>query len=808
MARYNSFNYNTGVVYGDTSSANYSVAPFSVKALDYNNTVVSWNQPANSSATPYTRFRIVRNHTNPSETPEDGLIIWDRIAPFNTGIARVIDGLDVNNEEANVVYFTDHRETISFTDAPAILPQGKIIYYSAWVLRTDGGNAFWYKTSDAEVLFAKDHYTVLGNTDDTLKDPHLSRTRTRSTQDKIIELFPKVFTSSSESPLDVIDENSDFYQFIKGITYTYDELLTYTDLLLPNHTAENYSRNFVEAKSYELAIAPDSQNSLRTQRALLRESTYIYGRKGTALGVGTLVEAMVGYNTTVVPFNNLILSIQDNTFYKGVGNWANVANVTVTANTVQAGPDATSYAGDLYDSATSSYYSTDSSYCGKFVVAATPASVTNGTAKPITQGMPVIAGQTYRLSFYNYVVSGTPTVTPTISWYDYTGKLLSSSAGSALSTSTTWTKRTANFTAPTNASYAAITLEFNTATTYYIDLIHFAPYFTVTAASSTGTLVTYTAANKLSVGQRISITGVSTAFNLTNVVVESIIKNSSGVATGFTVRNSATDTAVIEATGAVNYPYEDARAAIIRVDPSKVNFVKNPSFEATSGYSTGWTASSTSQVTDAPIGVLSGTKCLQATLGSSAPIKVTTSGGNQYGGAITPGKWYTFSIYVKPTAANITVGLYLKATSGANSITNTKFLIPNSTTPVTSTVLPYSSGNGAGYGWNRYEVPLFLPADYSETTLEAGVTGTSGTVLVDAAQIEAKYSATDYVDGNNLLGGAEWENGVANGAITYYFANKPFRFPRLVEELPKYLSTNTPYLVISADGVEFLDIAS
>jgi len=62
---------------------------------------------------------------------------------------------------------------------------------------------------------------------------------------------------------------------------------------------------------------------------------------------------------------------------------------------------------------------------------------------------------------------------------------------------------------------------------------------TVTAASATGGVVTYTATNTFTVGQTVSITGLSTAaFNLSNVIIAT--RSSSQ----FTVANAATGTAV------------------------------------------------------------------------------------------------------------------------------------------------------------------------------------------------------------------------------------------------------------------------
>lgn len=70
----------------------------------------------------------------------------------------------------------------------------------------------------------------------------------------------------------------------------------------------------------------------------------------------------------------------------------------------------------------------------------------------------------------------------------------------------------------------------------------------VTAASASAGVVTYTANNAFSVGQTVTITGLSTsAFNLTNVLVAALV-GTEGASTGFTVTNAATGTAVTGAT--------------------------------------------------------------------------------------------------------------------------------------------------------------------------------------------------------------------------------------------------------------------
>lgn len=70
----------------------------------------------------------------------------------------------------------------------------------------------------------------------------------------------------------------------------------------------------------------------------------------------------------------------------------------------------------------------------------------------------------------------------------------------------------------------------------------------VTAASANAGVVTYTANNAFSVGQTVTITGLSTsAFNLTNVLITALV-GTEGAATGFTVTNAATGSAVTGAT--------------------------------------------------------------------------------------------------------------------------------------------------------------------------------------------------------------------------------------------------------------------
>jgi hypothetical protein len=456
MARYNTFKYgDVEIFYGEQTAALYSATPFTAEPLDYDKVGVSWVMPGAVEGYSYTRLRILRNQDYPSETQEDGIVIVDLNEPFsNSGYATAVDGtlLDANN--------------LPF---PA-LRQGRFIYYSIWILKDTDGNIFWDKIADTSTLLAKSHDTLLSNTDDSLEIESLrsnTRTRTLTTHQKLLELLPKVYTTANESPLDLVDENSDLSKFLKGFSYTIDEIFTFADLLLPTRDATNYSADLLRARSFELGITVDNQRSQKIQQKLVREAQYMTSRKGTALALQTLVESMTGFNTVVTVSPNLMLSAQDSSFYKGVGLWKTVGGCTLSVDKITAAPAKATFAPDL-DKAI------DFIYCGKVVTSAANSQITNGSSSPVTQGIPVEEDVEY--TFSAYVKNGsTGTVTPTIRWYDENGTYIDSSTTTAWTTSSSWAKKTLTATSPAEAVYASTELKFNSANqTYQLDMMQFA----------------------------------------------------------------------------------------------------------------------------------------------------------------------------------------------------------------------------------------------------------------------------------------------------------------------------------------------
>lgn len=464
MARYNTFEYgDVTVFYGAQSAALYEATPFTAEPLDYDKVGISWITPGFTEEYNYTRLRVIRNQDYPSETQEDGIVIVDLTAPFsNSGFVQAVDGTLL---DANGVPF------------PALTP-GRFVYYSIWILKSTEGNVFWEKIADTSALLAKSHDTLLGNTDDSLSPAGLSvseiesirsttRTRTQTTHQKLLELLPKVYTTANESALDIVDENSDLSRFLKGFSYTIDEIFTFADLLLPDRDGTNYSVDLLRAKSFEFNLPLDGQRSHKIQQKMVREAQYIASRKGTKTALETLAEALTGFNSVVTVSPNLMLSAQDSSFYKGVGMWKTVGGCTLAVDKITTTPSKVTFAPDL-DKAI------DFVYCGKVVTSSANSQITNGSSSPVTQGIPVSAGTQYTFSAYVKNASS-GTVTPTVRWYNVAGEFLEADTTTAWSTSSSWAKRTLTATSPAGAVYASTELKFNSANhTYQLDMLQFA----------------------------------------------------------------------------------------------------------------------------------------------------------------------------------------------------------------------------------------------------------------------------------------------------------------------------------------------
>jgi hypothetical protein len=188
-----------------------SVAPVTALALTHSTIKITWYLPNPSS---YKVIRLVRNQYAFSENQEDGEIIYEFNNAAGSGLSTVTtftDGVDTNLSTVSLV-------------------SGQYAYYTVWLLIND----LWINAGFVSVLLPKQHNTYANRTT-SLKNSHM----------KVMELLPRVMTSTYNSPFDVIDTSSDLYNFMKGISLTYDEILTYADLTIKSLPAKYISDSMV-----------------------------------------------------------------------------------------------------------------------------------------------------------------------------------------------------------------------------------------------------------------------------------------------------------------------------------------------------------------------------------------------------------------------------------------------------------------------------------------------------------------------------------------------------------------------------------
>ena len=428
-----------GGYYGQQSRLSFSVQPFTAVAVDYGKVELNWASLSNPEGAAFNAVRLVRNQVTFPETQEDGVILWEETSltgPFSR--AGYEDGFD-NFEDDN-----EHN------DSPLI--GGRFAYYRMWLRKDDD---VWYRAGDAYVLIPQDHGTTA-----------FTGTASQTTHDKFMDLIPKIYTTATQSPVDNVDPESTLYTFLKGFSLTLDELLTYVDVLKPNYSGLSTPPPIVSLQAQQLGIPLEYSLGLRAMKKMVREAVFLHNNKSTTLGVGTLAENLTGFSPTVTQTKNLMLTMQDSTFYKGVGNWLVNGNGTIQSANNFAPASGLENAADV-------------TYTGKVVTSSNNVKISNGVSRPKTTGVPVSGDVDYNFSFYSYF-DGDPGVdealpTATVHWFDYTGAFIDSDTDAAIvDTANNWMRQTFNVTSPVNAAYAAFDIQFNIDGTWYIDRVQLA----------------------------------------------------------------------------------------------------------------------------------------------------------------------------------------------------------------------------------------------------------------------------------------------------------------------------------------------
>lgn len=450
MAKYRARKY-AEFLYGGESVIALSVSPMSVLIRDFTSALVEWKVPTGD----FTRIRLVRSQVGFPEDFEDGITVWEEYATEGT-VSRnsIIDGV----ENPEVTRFVP----------------GRVVYYRMF-LYTDG--KIWANAGSASALVPLDHQY----------------------QDKLLKFLPRVFTSIEQTPLgevdtrviivtpgdtsfsegDIIDyasfsaENAsllptqtpavgrytnDLVNFLGGLGFTLEELVTYLELIGPNHSAFDTPATLLPLEFSNYGLTSEIGLPVKNQKRLVREVNYLYTRKGTELALGTYVESLTGYAPTITVSNNLLLQPQDATFYQSTGNWLST-NATIESSTEQL-PEITAN-------------TFDQEYTCKLTVSSA-GTMTLGEVAPITTGIPVLPSTSYNAFFYVKSPTSTGTFTLNVTYYDKNGEFAGAYGSPSVTASNTWQQvAVAGALSSDVASYATLTINFNSAGTYYLDQVCF-----------------------------------------------------------------------------------------------------------------------------------------------------------------------------------------------------------------------------------------------------------------------------------------------------------------------------------------------
>ena len=644
MARYGNVVYG-GAKYGVTPKLAYSVEPMAITVIDFTKIQVTWKSPTGE----FTKIKLVRNQFGFSETSEDGITIWEEDASEGTvSRSSYVDGEENPNQTRIVT--------------------GRQVYYTMFLF-TD--QKIWVNAGQVEDLMPSDH----------------------GVHKRIMDIIPKVFTSDIQSPLGVTDENSDLYKFMGGIAFTHEQFLTQLDVLRPQQSSEGVAFSTIQQNAFSLGLIPEPGIPVKNQKRLIREALYLYSRKGMESGITAYAESLTGFAPTTTLSTNLLLSVDDSTFYDSIGNWT-ATNATLTSSTEQVPETGTNVI--------------DNVYTGK-LIASSSGAMQLGNAAPITRGVPILPDTEYVVSCKLKSPSSAGNITLAVKLYDRHGEIVGTTqSATAVAANNTWKSSSKVFTTPADASYASIQISYSAAGTYYLDQVC------------------------LQLGDTVE--------------------------------------------------YDEARAISLFLDSSKINYIKNPSFEIDDS---DWTLTGATFTQDAAVpsdgysGDYSG-KFIVATTGE---LEI------DYNILVEAGKYYNLSFYVSSSNSVAVTGVieFFDEDDNLLETFESEFSITSAFSRVNITGL---TDSGSAVSYAKIRIAFNDP----------------GTYYIDLIQFEKSQTSTEYFDGSLPSEyGAVWE-GTAHSSYTHVYPNKPLKIPRLGNTLNDWVVPNTFWRLSTYDGVEYTNL--
>jgi len=580
MARYGLDYYSASTFplsyYGSDNPLNYDASPVTTLSSGYAKITIKWVTPIGNWA----KMKIVRS-------------------PY---------GFPVNFTDGEVAFETTRRSDPQvYTDVLPDTKNTKTYYYSIFVL--DVTQLTWVLAGRAEGLSVKNY----------------------GTGDLLYNYMPLIHKITTPNIASEPSDNEDLFAFLSLFGFGFDKIRGLIDLVSDRYNFEKVTGVTIPLILNQVGIASEPEIGYQQSRILVRDSVQLTKEKGSGQGVREYIKSFSGWacpapvsgtpNPTLNGLqvsHNLMLSYNDSSLEENVGNWVSgdstgslrqLGTLTVTKYQTNNNNLRLIVGGHGYRVG------------DKIIV-----TLTCGSGSPVQLGVPVNSGDTYTFSVYSAALSTARSFTAGISWYDRFGVFMSTSTGSPVTNATgsLSTRGTVSAAAP-----AAITLNpfFGTAGSGYTDGV----YTNVPLTRVSGKVFSIAPLANIAISggvvQTCVITNGGKGSDPTTVYSFDKASISSPGGSGFlvtvarvqecyyaaptitisNVANAASgerhyfDAAQFEKAEAVT-DFDEARQIHITMKATRINEIKNPTFNSASSFApwgfTNGTATATSNETD------------------------------------------------------------------------------------------------------------------------------------------------------------------------------------------------------------------
>ena len=443
----------------------------------------------------------------------DPLGVWSKLVlvrnqygfPLNpydgTVLVNVFNGSDPTN----------YTDTIPFSNQNEDRP---FFYYSIFVLETT--TYTWKRAGNVIGTLVLNYY---GNTTNTYN------------------YLPDILKIKDTYNAKTLYDNADLKAFLNNFGFQLDQIQTYVDETNNRYNLGRLHGNLLQLQLKELGVVYEPEIGYQQSRTLGRNAIHLYKEKGSRLGLVDFVKSFSGfgipnYGTGTVTYTAA------NAFYAGdVVTITGIVSSTNTGATAGAGYNLTSA---TVLSATAKQFTITSNASGTYTSGGT---ATDGTlSATITKAV----GSAPQNPPVNGVTIGHNLM------LDYNDSSFEESVGHWFN----YPANTATISALRIRNISQVSLTSNVAT---LTILSTASTAAVTGALGGGTTVVYSGYNSFSVGQSVTITGITpTAYNVTGIVT-------AATSTSFTITNSAVGVYVSGGTATAVTPHGYAIGNIISI---------------------------------------------------------------------------------------------------------------------------------------------------------------------------------------------------------------------------------------------------